>query len=202
MIENDAQLIHRTLSGDETAFGTLVRKYQKSVHALVWRKISDFHFAEEITQDAFFRAYRKLGTLRNPDQFSKWLYVIASRLCINWTRKRKFEMQPLEYTCMREMEEFSYTRYVSEQQETKVTEHLQNTVQKILRTLPNHERRVVMLYYLSEMSVSEIGEFLGVSVNTVKSRLRRARRRLQEKSEVLKQWQIVVSPIYRRLTEA
>lgn len=51
--ENDVQLIQDTLSGDDTAFNILVQKYQKSVHALVWRKIGDFHHAEEVTQDAF-----------------------------------------------------------------------------------------------------------------------------------------------------
>ena len=52
---NDAQLIQRTLQGDQEAFSPLVRKYQKGVHALVWRKIGDFHIAQEITQDAFFQ---------------------------------------------------------------------------------------------------------------------------------------------------
>ena len=53
MVESDVQLIRRILSGDDEAFSTLVQKHQKSVHALVWRKIGDFHIAEEITQDTF-----------------------------------------------------------------------------------------------------------------------------------------------------
>ena len=57
MVENDVQLIRRILSGDDEAFSVLVRKHQKSVHALVWRKIGDFHIAEEITQDTFLRVY-------------------------------------------------------------------------------------------------------------------------------------------------
>ena len=64
--EDDAQLVRAVLSGDDTAFDILVEKHQKSVHALVWQKIGDFHYAEEITQDAFLRAYQKLSTLRNP----------------------------------------------------------------------------------------------------------------------------------------
>ena len=181
MIENDAQLIHRTLSGDQTAFSTLVRKYQQSVHALVWRKISDFHFAEEITQDVFLQAYRKLESLRDPNQFPNWLYVIASRLCINWHRQRKLQMLPLEDTRMADVELISYARYLSEQRKTDAAEYRHDAVQKILRTLPKHERTVVRLYYLSEMGVREIGKSLGVPVNTIKSRLQRARRRLQEK---------------------
>ena len=61
MLQDDVQLIRKTLLGDETAFATLVEKYQKGVHALIWRKIGDFHHAEEITQDTFLQAYKKLG---------------------------------------------------------------------------------------------------------------------------------------------
>ena len=84
MERDDVQLIRRVLSGDDAAFSTLVQKYRKSVHALAWRKIGDFHHAEEITQDTFLQAYKKLSTLKDLNQFAGWLYVIANRLCINW----------------------------------------------------------------------------------------------------------------------
>ena len=57
--KEDAQLIYDILSGNDDAFNALVQKYQKSVHALAWRKIGDFHYAEEITQDTFLQAYQK-----------------------------------------------------------------------------------------------------------------------------------------------
>ena len=66
MVENDVQLIHRILSGDEAAFTALVRKYQKSVHALAWRKVGDFHFAEEITQDALPSGIQKTFNAPEP----------------------------------------------------------------------------------------------------------------------------------------
>ena len=81
MKNDDVQLIERTLAGDESAFSTLVRKYQKPVHAFVRRKIGDFHIAEEITQDIFLRVYEKLPTLKNLNTFAGWLYVIAARQC-------------------------------------------------------------------------------------------------------------------------
>ena len=88
MEKDDVQLIHRILSGDDEAFSTLVQKYQKSVHALAWRKIGDFHYAEEITQDTFLQAYKHLSTLKDANQFAGWLYVIANRLCFDWMRKQ------------------------------------------------------------------------------------------------------------------
>ena len=58
MEKDDVHLIQRILTGDESAFSVLVNKYQKSVHALAWRKIGDFHIAEEIAQDTFLQAYK------------------------------------------------------------------------------------------------------------------------------------------------
>ena len=185
--EDDVQLIHAVLSGDDSAFATLVEKYQKSVHALAWRKIGDFHYAEEITQDTFLRAYQNLSTLRNPSQFSGWLYVIANRLCLHWLRKEKpaKQLQSLEDTPMEEVEKSAYARYVLEQRETQATEHRFEIVKNLLEKLPEGEYTVMTLYYLGEMTTKEIGKFLGVSVETIRTRLYRARKRLKKEEELL-----------------
>ena len=185
--ENDAQLVHAVLSGDDTAFNILVEKYQKSVHALVWQKIGDFHYAEEITQDSFLRAYQKLSTLRNPSRFLGWLFVIANRLCLNWLQKQKSakQLQSLEDTPVEEVAKSDYARYVSEQRETEATEDRFKIVKKLLEKLPDGERTVVTLHYLGEMTMKEISRSLGVSVETVKVRLYRARERLREEEELL-----------------
>ncbi len=187
MEKDDVQLIQSVLSGNDAAFTTLVGKYQKSVHALAWRKVGDFHFAEEITQDTFLQAYKKLATLRNPNQFAGWLYVIANNLCKRWNQKKKLSAQSLEGTSVVEIENASYKRYVSEQRETDNTEHRHEIVKNLLQRLPESERTVVTLHYLGEMTAKEIGKFLGVSVNTINSRLRRAKKRLQEREELLVQ---------------
>ncbi len=185
--EDDVQLIHDILSGDDAAFSVLVEKYQKSVHALVWRKIGDFHHAEEITQDTFLQVYKKLPTLKDPHKFAGWLYVIANRLCIDWMRKNNLITQSLEDTPVEEIEKSSYTHHVSEQRQTETSERRRDIVKKLLARLPESERTVVTLYYLGEMTVKEISKFLGVSVSTIHVRLHRARKRLQEKEEHLVQ---------------
>ena len=178
--ENDVQLIRRILSGNDEAFSVLVRKHQKSVHALAWRKVGDFHIAEEITQDTFLSVYKNLAQLKNPNQFAGWVYVIANRFCLKWLQKNKPVMQSLEDTPAEEIENSSYTHHVSDQRQTELTEDRRELVKKLLEKLPESERTVVTLYYLGEMTAKEIGKSLGVSVNTIKSRLRRGRKRLQE----------------------
>ena len=71
MQHSDNKLVQFTLEGDHHAFAALVEKYQSQIHALVWRKIEDFHIAEDITQEVFLTAYQKLTTLTHPDRFAK-----------------------------------------------------------------------------------------------------------------------------------
>jgi RNA polymerase sigma factor (sigma-70 family) len=187
MENTDFELINRTISGDQDAFATLVRRYQERVHALAWRKTGDFHAAEDITQDTFLRAYRKLGALKNPNLFAGWLYVIANRLCNTWFKKREPDMQSLETVPIVELEEHLYSEYTTKQREERASEKRINLVKRLLQKLPESERIVMTLHYLAGSSCQEISEFLGVSLNTVKSRLHRARKRLQKEDHMVRE---------------
>ena len=187
MKQKDAELIQRILQGDQDAFTPLVNKYQKGVHALVWRKIGDFHIAQEITQDAFLKAYQKLGTLKSYELFGGWLYVIASNLCLDWLRKNPLPEQSLEVTDASEVNQVSYSRYITGQQAAEADEARREVVKKLLQKLPESERTVMTLHYLGEMTIKTISEFLGVSPNTVKSRLSRARNRLRKEEDMIQQ---------------
>ena len=183
----DVELIHRTLDGDDSAFSELVKKYQKPVHALVWRKIGDFHIAEEITQDTFLKAYQRLGTLKQPQRFTGWLYVIAANNCKMWLRKKRLQTQPLEETDSAQLEKATYSQYVIEEKERTIGEAKREVVKQLLATLQESDRTVITLHYFSEMSAAEIGAFLGVSVNTIKSRLRRAQQRLKQEEPIVRE---------------
>ena len=187
MVEDDGQLIHKVLSGDDEAFTLLVRKHQQSVHALAWRQVGDFHVAEEIMQDVFLRVYKHLSKLKDPQNFVGWLYVTTARLCNTWLRKNKPTVTSLEEVPVSEIERTSYEQYVSSQHTENDHLYYQEIVKKLLEKLPESERTVMTLFYLGEMTSKEIGKFLGVSVHTVTSRLQRARKRLQEHEELLVQ---------------
>ena len=187
MKNSDVKLIRRTLDGDDTAFTQLVRKYQKSVHALAWRKLGDFHTAEEITQDTFLKAYQKLATLKEPQRFASWLYVIAANGCKAWLRKKRLRTQSLENTSNAQLEKATYSGYVVEENERTAIEAQREVVKKLLAKLQESERTIITLYYFGEMSSAQIGEFLGVSANTIRSRLRRAQQRLKEEEPMIRE---------------
>lgn len=184
---DNVQLIHRILSGDDTAFGILVQKYEKSVHALVWRKISDFHIAEEITQDTFLVVHHKLAMLKDPHCFEGWLYRIASRQCLVFQRKKRIQTQPIESTSIKQIEKMTYSQYIAAEQAKAAAEARRDIVQRLLSHLPEKERTAVTLHYFREMTCKEISRFLGVSVCTVKSQLHRARLRLKKSKFMLQE---------------
>ena len=190
MKNDDAELIQRVLEGDDSAFSVLVRKYQKQVHALAWRKIGDFHIAEEITQDTFLKAYKRLATLKKPQRFVSWLYVIAANRCSSWLRKKRLWTQPLEEleeTDNEHVQNVTYSGYVVSENERTTAEAQRDVVKKLLAKLQESERTIITLHYFGEMSCTEIGTFLGVSANTIKSRLRRAQQRLKKEEPMIRE---------------
>ncbi len=187
MKNNNVELIQRILEGDDAAFACLVRKYQKRVHALAWRKIGDFHIAEDITQETFLQVYRKLATLKDPNQFPGWLYVIANRRCLAWLRKKRIQTEQLEEMDITMTESTSYSRHVAAAQSENATEAKRELVKNLLAKLKESDRTVLTLYYFGEMTYAEISEFLGVSVNTVATRVHRARERLKQYEPMIRE---------------
>ena len=187
MKNRDVELVYRILDGDDSAFSELVKKYQKPVHALVWRKIGDFHIAEEITQDTFLKAYQRLATLKKPQRFTSWLYVIAANNCKMWLRKKRLRTQSIEETDSIRLEKATYSQYVIEENERTTVESKREVVKQLLAKLQESDRTVVTLHYFGDMSAAEIGTFLGVSVNTIKSRLRRAQQRLRKEEPMVRE---------------
>ena len=189
MQHSDDRLVQLTLEGDHDAFAILVEKYQSQIHTLAWRKIGDFHIAEDITQEVFLTAYQKLHTLTRPDRFANWLHAIVNNLCTTWLRKQAAqpELQLLTSTNPKELSELHYSDYVIQQHKDAGIESDRALIQNLLGRLQESDRTVINLYYLAELSYEEISNLLGVSLNTIKSRLSRARKRLKKHAEAVEQ---------------
>ena len=181
------ELIQRILADDEAAFAELVNKYKKQVHALAWRKIGDFHIAEDITQEVFLKVFQELHALRDPNLFSGWLYVTTANFCATWHRKKRIDTQPLEDEEITMSEKDLYSQHVVEERTKTAVESQREIVKKLLAKLKESERTVMTLHYLGEMTVEEISRFLGVSAGTIKSRLHRARNRLQKEETMIRE---------------
>ncbi len=187
MSNDNTELIQRILKGDDAAFACLVRKYQKQVHAHAWRKVGDFHLAEDITQETFLLVYRKLATLKDPSQFPAWLHVITNRRCLAWLRKKRIQTHPLEEMAIEIAEKNSYSSHVAAAQAESAAEAKRELVRNLLVRLKESDQTVIKLYYLNEMTYAEIGELLGVSADTIRLRIRRARERLKKHKPMIQE---------------
>ena len=171
MYTEDGNIVHQCLSGNTEAFALLVEKYKARVFALVYAKVGGFEDAEDIAQDVFIEAYRRLSTLRRWDNFYPWLYSIASNQCKNFHRARG-----------RRIDTVSFDEHTNNHQADMDahTEKLRNEqIHEALASLPEIHRQVLVLRYMAGMRSKEIAQTLRVSPNTVNQRLMRARTQLK-----------------------
>ena len=173
MRSDDEKLVSQTLSGDRDAFGVLVHKYQEMVYAYAFQKVRNEADAQDITQEVFWRAYHGLYQLRQPHRFRSWLYTIMSNQCknrlISIIKTRQLETA---------LENATDDALRIEPAHTAPTEGWQVDLEQALSELPDDNRVAVSMFYMGDHSLKEISEFLGVSVNTVKGKLYRARQQL------------------------
>jgi RNA polymerase sigma-70 factor (ECF subfamily) len=170
----DGYIVRKCLNGDPAAFGLLVDKYKAGVYALAYSKLLNFQDAEDVTQEVFIKAYRKLRTLRRWGKFVAWLYSITYSQCKNYirARSRRPDSEFIEDQHPDLLEKPSMDSYRA----GLVCE----LVHEALDSLPEMYRQVLTLYYLGGMRSGEIAEFLGVSSAAIRQRLSRARAQLKE----------------------
>ncbi len=173
MRSDDEKLVSQTLSGDRDAFGVLVHKCQEMVYAYAFQKVRNEADAQDIMQEVFWRAYHGLYQLRQPHRFRSWLYTIMSNQC-------KRQLMSVIKTRQREtaLEDATDDALQTEPAHTAPTEGWRVDLEQALSELPDDNRVAVLMFYMGDRSLKEISEFLGVSVNTVKSKLYRARQQL------------------------
>ena len=179
MRTEDGDIIQKCLTGDTAAFGLLVDKYKASVYALAYAKLSNFHDAQDITQEVFLKAYQKLRTLKRWDKFLSWLYAITSNLCKDFLRAkaRRIDGEYIADQSTAHLERLSLASH----HEDEVYQSLHET----LAMLPEIHRQVLTLHYLGGLSCLEIGQFLGASPDTIAKRLSRARSKLKKEMLIL-----------------
>jgi len=174
MRPEDRYIIHKCLNGDPAAFGILVDKYKASIYALAYSKLRNFHDAEDITQEAFTKAYQKLRTLRWWDDFPAWLYAITSNLCKNWIRSQSARPDR-DFVADQDPDVIKRPSMDSYREGL-----MRESLHEALDSLPEIYRQALTLYYLGGMSTREIARFLRTSPNTIAQRLKRARAKLKE----------------------
>ncbi len=173
---SDPALVRRTRAGEAQAFGELVQRYQQSVFGVCYRLLGDRAEAEDLTQEAFIRAYQRLDSFNLSRPFGPWMRKLAANVCLNHLQLRRQIHLPLDDELEASTETPSASDPAAEIESTEQTE----AIRAALLRLPPHYRAVVELRHFQELSYADIAAALDLPVSDVKSHLFRARKLLAQ----------------------
>ncbi len=176
---SDRSLVLQTRQGDDEAYGDLVSRHQNPVFNVCYRLMGERREAEDMSQDAFIRAYERLDTFDVERPFGPWIRRVATNVCLN--RIKKFK--PGQYQLDDEFDEPIDRRNPGpEGQRIRVEREI--AVRCAIVELPPQYRAVIELRHFQDLTYVEISETLGIPMSDVKSHLYRARRELAERLSV------------------
>lgn len=176
---NDEQIVDKVLSGETSAYELLILKYQNRVFYSAMNIVKNREFAEDISQDAFLKAFEKLDTLQDKANFFAWLKRITINLALNhYDRgKRIVDMET-------EDSDSSYFDRIaggSNPEEYLIKGELKRYVRMFVDALPERLRTVIVMREIEDMSYEEISDILNIPLGTVRSRLFNARQVIKER---------------------
>ena len=185
--DDENQLIARSQSGDVNAFNQLIEQYQQIMYGTVFRLLSDYDTAADITQDAFIAAYKAIKSYRGEASFRSWLLRIGSNMaCDHWRRVQRHPTASLESITGDEepqssqtLEAMAATDIESNPEEYALSHELQATIEQGLQQLPLEQRTVLVLYDIQGLSYEEVAQTTQTTLGTVRSRISRGRAHLR-----------------------
>ncbi len=172
-IKTDIDLIQEVKVGSMSAYRTLVERYKDYVYTIAIRVLGNREDAEEAAQDAFVKVYKGISNFQGNSKFSTWLYRVVLNTAISYKRKKKIPMETLEDYKVIGVGEISKMQEYQHLEQKKF-------LQLALNTMLPDDVSVLTLFYFKELSLEEMSEITGISVNTLKVKLFRARKRLSD----------------------
>lgn len=181
--ETDQQLVERTQAGDRRAFDLLVLKYQPKILGLVSRYVNDSHEVQDVTQEAFIKAYRALPRFRGDSAFYTWLYRIAINTAKNHlvARGRRPPGTDVDIEDAEYYEAGSALRDGENPENQLFSQELGAVVNRAISELPDDLRAAVTLREFDGLSYEDIAEIMDCPVGTVRSRIFRAREAIDKR---------------------
>lgn len=185
---DENELIARARGGDEQAFETLVLAHQDRLFHAMTHVTGSVHDAEEVTQEAFIRAFLKLDTFQQNSQFFTWLYRVAFNIALSGKRRKRPKIS------LDQRREDIGNEAIDDGENVDaglIRDDDVGLVQAALKRLSEQHRTILVLREMNEASYEEIAEILELSIGTVRSRLNRARKQLRLAIEQLQGVQVV-----------
>jgi RNA polymerase sigma-70 factor (ECF subfamily) len=182
--EIDQQLVERAQHGDKHAFELLVAKYQRKLGRLLSRFIRDAAEIEDVTQEAFIKAYRALPSFRGDSAFYTWLYRIGINTAKNYLvamGRRAPTTTEFDIADAEAFEDGEQLKDVNTPENELMSKQVAITVNQTLQELPDELRTAITLREIEGLSYEDIASIMGCPIGTVRSRIFRAREAIAEK---------------------
>ncbi|MFZ0390356.1 MAG: sigma-70 family RNA polymerase sigma factor [Calditrichia bacterium] len=185
--QEDRRLIGLALDGNQKAYEQLLNRYKNLVYTIMYKMVRNPQEAEDLTQEAFMKAFNSLATFNHEFAFSTWLMKIATNNCIDFLRKRKLRTYSIH----------DPIQYKDDQIEVELEDHdptpeknlLQSErasfIENAIMQLPERYRYVIILRHKEEKSYEEIAEIMNLPLGTVKAQIFRARELLNKKLKTI-----------------
>lgn len=179
----DQRLIKLAREGDQKAFETLLKKYRNLVYHVMIKMVRNPQEAEDLSQEAFIKAFNALASFNEEFAFSTWLMKIATNNCIDYLRKKKLRTysidEPLQYK--EEQVQIELPDHDPTPEKSLLNEERSKLINEAIQSLPPRYRHVIVLRHQEEKSYEDIAEILKLPLGTVKARIFRAREMLNKK---------------------
>lgn len=175
-MEEEQQWIKDVLSGNKQAYAHIINKYKNPLYATILRMTKNPQDAQDLVQEAFIKVYYQLGKYNGKGSFSSWLYRVAINHCMDEFRKKRYKMKQIEFSEDQVLNP-NHPEVIFMKKEKN------RQLEKIIGTLPEDERMIILLRYVNELSYSDIGELVQLPVSSVRNKLHRAKKKLRDISK-------------------
>jgi len=172
--QNEMECIRRILEGETEPFSYFLQRYSRPIHSMIVRIVPCREDAEELTQDTFIKAFKKLDTYKGDCSFSTWLYRIAYNTAVSATRKRRMWFPVLDEKKIENVPDEAVDAFLNNEEDEVLLQKLEQAIE----LLNMEERALITLYYTDEKSIIEVASILQLTSENVKVKLYRVRKKI------------------------
>lgn len=172
-MEEELKWIRAVLAGDKQSYEHIINKYKNPLYGTVLRMTKNPQDAQDLVQEAFIKIYHQLDKYDQVGSFSSWLYRVTINHCMDEFRKKKYKMKHVEVDEERIVNP-THPEVVFLKKEKS------RQLERLIATLPEDERLIILLRYVNELRYDEISELVGIPLSTVRNKLHRAKKKMRD----------------------
>lgn len=173
-INDDTYYINLIIEGKTNVFGTLVDRYKEMVFSLGLRMMKNREEAEEVAQDTFIKVFKSLSQFKGDSKFSTWVYKVTYNTCLDRLKKHKKMQQEVSIDTLH----YNQIKTFDNALDAMENEERLQAIQECIQQLPGDDAFLLTLFYFEDKSLEEIAKVVDLTVNNVKVKLFRSRKKL------------------------